>query len=50
MVSYPVETAIHLLSDRALMDSAIHRISHYPTDEYQGNKLRYPVDGDLSGE
>ena len=29
-------------------DSAIHRINHYPVDEYSGNQLRYPLDRDLS--
>ena len=32
------------------MVSAIQRISHYSRDKYQGNKLRYPVDRDSSGE
>ena len=31
------------------MDSAIHRIYHYPVDKYEGNQLRYSVDSDLSG-
>ena len=31
------------------MDSAIHRINHYPADKYLGNQLHYPVDRDLSG-
>ena len=31
------------------LDSAIHRINHYPVDKYLGNQLRYPVDSDLSG-
>ena len=30
------------------MDSAIHRINHYPVDKYQGNQLCYPLDSDLS--
>ena len=30
------------------LDSAIHRINHYPVDKYTGNQLRYPVDSDLS--
>ena len=29
--------------------SAIQWINHYPKDKCQGNKLRYPVDSDLSG-
>ena len=31
------------------LDSAIHRINHYPADKYYGNQLRYPLDRDLSG-
>ena len=30
------------------LDSAIHRINHYPVDKYWGDQLRYPVDRDLS--
>ena len=29
------------------LDSAIHRINHYPADKYYGNQLRYPLDSDL---
>ena len=31
------------------LDSAIHRINHYPVDKCYGNQLRYPLDSDLSG-
>ena len=31
------------------LDTAIHRINHYPTDKYYGNQLRYALDSDLSG-
>ena len=31
------------------LDSAIHRINHYPVDKYWGNQLRYPLDSHLSG-
>ena len=31
------------------LDSAIHRINHYPAEKYYGNQLRYPLDSDLSG-
>ena len=31
------------------LDSAIHRINHYPADKYFGNQLRCPLDSDLSG-
>ena len=30
------------------LDSAIHRINHYPADKYQENRLHYPLDRDLS--
>ena len=31
------------------MDSALHRINHYPADKYYGNQLHYPLESDLSG-
>ena len=31
------------------LDSAIHRINHYPMDKDYGNQLRYSLDSDLSG-
>ena len=30
------------------LDSATHRINHYPADKYYGNQIRYPLDSDLS--
>ena len=30
------------------LDSAIHRINHYPADTYYGKQLRYTLDSDLS--
>ena len=30
------------------LDSAIHRINHYPADKYYVNQLRYPLDSNLS--
>ena len=30
------------------LDSAIHRINHYPAEKYNRNQLRYPLDSDLS--
>ena len=30
------------------LDSAIHRINHYPVDKYLGNQLYYQLDRDLS--
>ena len=40
MVIYPVDSAIHLLNNWGqapvdqTLDSAIHRINHYPADKY----------------
>ena len=31
------------------LDNAIHRINRYPADKYWQNKLRYPLDSELSG-
>ena len=31
------------------LDSAIHRINHYPVNKYHKNQLHYPLDSDLSG-
>ena len=31
------------------MDSAVHRINHYPGDKRYQNQLSYPMDSDLSG-
>ena len=30
------------------MDSAIHRINHYPADKHKQNQLSYPKNSDLS--
>ena len=30
------------------LDSAMHRINHYPADTYYGKQLRYTLDSDLS--
>ena len=30
------------------LDSALHRINHYPADKYLGNQSHYPLDRDLS--
>ena len=50
---YTGVVAMHLFMDLApvvqTLDSAIHRINHYPADKYYGNQLRYPLDSDLSG-
>ena len=39
----------HLAPVVQTLDSAIHRINHYPADKYYGNQLRYSLDRDLSG-
>ena len=31
------------------VDSAIHRINHYPVDKAIGFRTTYPLDSDLSG-
>ena len=31
------------------LDSAIHRINHYPVDNAIGLPITYPLDSDLSG-
>ena len=31
------------------LDSAIHRINHYPAEKYYRNQLHYPLDSALSG-
>ena len=42
-----------ILSNQALvvqtLDSAIHRINHYPADSVIGFPNTYPLDSDLSG-
>ena len=42
------ERLLHLGLVVQTLDSAIHRINHYPVDTGQGNQLRYPLDRDLS--
>ena len=50
-----LQSALDIYRPKALapvvqtLDSAIHRINHYPADKYYGNQLRYPLDSDLSG-
>ena len=41
-VIYPVDSAIQRLSNPG-------QVNHYPVDKCEGNQLRFPVDGDLSG-
>ena len=45
----PVRRNLMLAPVAQTLDSAIHRINHYPADKYYGNQLRYPLDSDLSG-
>ena len=42
MVIYPVDSAIQCLNKPG-------QINHCPVDKCEGNQLRFPVDGDLSG-
>ena len=44
-ISHPF---IYLAPIVQTLDSATHRINHYPADKYYGNQLRYPLDRDLS--
>ena len=39
----------HLAPVVQTLDSAIHRINHYPADSVIGFPNTYPLDGDLSG-
>ena len=39
----------HLAPVVQKLDSAFHRINHYPVDKCFGNQWCYPLDGDLSG-
>ena len=43
------ESVLHQAAVVQTLDSAIHRVNHYPADKYYGNQLRYPLDSDLSG-
>ena len=38
-----------LVSAVQTLDSSIHRINHYPEDNYYRKQLRYPLDRNLSG-
>ena len=40
---------IHLAPVVQTMDSAIHRINHYPVDNAIGFRITYPLNSDLSG-
>ena len=44
-----IEHSILLAPVVQTLDSAIHRINHYPADKYYASQLRYPLDSDLSG-
>ena len=45
----PEETKRHLAPVVQTLDSAIHRINHYPADSVIGFPNTYPLDSDLSG-
>ena len=44
-----LDSAIHFGPVLQKLDTAIHRINHYPVDKYTGNQLHYSVDRHLSG-
>ena len=52
---YPVDSAIQPLNNPGqaevvlTLDSAIHRINHYPADNTIVSRNTYPLDSDLSG-
>ena len=51
--TYDGKTALTFLNNALApvvhkLDSAIHRINHYPVDKCYGNQLRYPLDRDSS--
>ena len=49
MIHQTQELFCHLVPVVQKIDSAIHRINHYPMAKYKGNQLLYPVDrADLS--
>ena len=49
LVLHQIPERIPLLAPVVLiLDSAIHWINHYPADRCQGNRLRFPLDRDLS--
>ena len=56
MAIYPVDSAIQLLNIRHLapvvqtLDSAIHRINHYPLDSVIDFRNTYLLDSDLSAD
>ena len=44
-----VDSTIHLAPVVQKVDSAIHRINHYPVEHAIGFPNTYPLDSDLSG-
>ena len=48
-LTWHCDSFTHLALVVQTLDSAIHRINHYPAAKYYGNQLRYPLDSDLSG-
>ena len=48
MVSYILNSWIELARVVQTLDSAIHRINHYPADSVIDFRNAYPLDSDLS--
>ena len=44
-ISYTYYQWLHQAPVVQTLDSAIHRINHYPADKCYGNQLRYPLHG-----
>ena len=49
MIEEWIYTLINLAPVVQTLDSAIHRINHYPADSVIGFPHTYPLDSDLSG-
>ena len=49
MVRYHCSSIIYQAPVVQTLDSATHRINHYPVDRYYGNQLRHLLDSDLAG-
>ena len=49
MISLRLEDKDNQVPVVQTLDSAIHRINHFPADKYYENQLRYPLDRALSG-
>ena len=49
MISWRLEDKDDQAPVVQMLDSAIHRINHYPADKYYRNQLRYLLDRALPG-